>query len=45
MNSQFDLNDVMTDDDDDGMTDNDDDGMTDANVMKITKKKIGEKLN
>ena len=39
MNSQFDLNDVMTDADDVN------DVMTDSNVMKITMKKIGGKLN
>ena len=49
MNSQFDLNDVMTDADDvnDVMTDSDDvnDVMADSDVMKITMKKIGGKLN
>ena len=49
MNSQFDLNDVMTDADDvnDVMTDADDvnDVMADSDVMKITMKKIGGKLN
>ena len=39
MNSQFDLNDVMTDADDVN------DVMADSDVMKITMKKIGEKLN
>ena len=39
MNSQFDLNDVMTDADDVN------DVMTDSDVMKITMKKIGGKLN